>query len=432
MRDNIPVVPCGDTCSIQLVESIPSDMTFPAGSPRHTSIVEAWCDLIQSAEETIDIAAFYWSLRDDDLKPYVNASHPGQKLFDTLIEVTKKRKLKVRIVVDAKQDKLSDTRILEEEGVAEVRRIDMEKLIGGGVLHTKMWLVDSKHFSVGSANLDWRSLTEVKEVSAIVRDCPCYGDDLSKIFEIYWDMAEPGAKIPSDWPSSLSTQYNKDTPLKLFINHTETTTYLASSPPQFCPEGRTTDIDAILDVMDKATEFIDIEVMTYLPMEEFGSQSFFWDTIDAKLRERAFGGRLKVRLMTGYWNHTDDATAGFLQSLAALKNSGLMNIEVRQFVVPLNSFPVNYSRVNHCKFMVTDNAAYVGTSNWAADYFTDTGGIGLIINNTVDSSGSSQENTENFTSESFQSQLRAVFERDWSSKYVYPVTVSKLDPPPLG
>lgn len=88
----------------------------------------------------------------------------GQKLFDTLIEVTKKRKLKVRIVVDAKQDKLSDTRILEEEGVAEVRRIDMEKLIGGGVLHTKMWLVDSKHFSVGSANLDWRSLTEVNSI----------------------------------------------------------------------------------------------------------------------------------------------------------------------------------------------------------------------------------------------------------------------------
>lgn len=68
-------------CSIQLVESIPSDMTFPAGSPRHTSIVEAWCDLIQSAEETIDIAAFYWSLRDDDLKPYVNASHPVRDFY---------------------------------------------------------------------------------------------------------------------------------------------------------------------------------------------------------------------------------------------------------------------------------------------------------------------------------------------------------------
>lgn len=30
-----------------------------------------------------------------------------------------------------------------------------------GVLHTKMWLVDKKHFYIGSANLDWRSLTQV-------------------------------------------------------------------------------------------------------------------------------------------------------------------------------------------------------------------------------------------------------------------------------
>ncbi|XP_071832804.1 5'-3' exonuclease PLD3-like [Apostichopus japonicus] len=432
LPEDVSAVPCGNACSVELVESIPTNLTFPTGSPKHKSTIDAWTDLIQSAEQTIDIAAFYWSLRNDDLKPPVNASHPGQKIFDTLKAVAKEKDLKIRIVVDIKEDKISnDTEMLEEEGLAEVRRIDMAKLFGSGVLHTKMWLVDGKHFAVGSANLDWRSLTEVKELSAVMKDCPCYADDMAKIFEVYWEMAQPDSKVPSKWPASLATTFNKDTPLKLLVNNTITETYLSSSPPSFCPEGRTGDIDAILDVMDKAKEFIDISVMSYLPMWEFSPKPIFWNDIDAKLRERALNGRVKVRLLTGYWKHTHDATAGFLQSLAALNNTPLMDVEVRQFVVPLNEFPVQYSRVNHCKFMITENAAYVGTSNWSADYFNDTGGIGFIINNTKTQDVSTGSTTTT-TSQSFESQLRAVFERDWSSKYVYPVVVPYSVSPPIG
>ena len=55
--------------------------------------------------------------------------------------------------------------------------------------------------------------------------------------------------------------------------------------------------------------------------------------------------------------------------------------------------------------MVTDNAAYIGTSNWSADYFVSTGGIGYIINQT-----SSDADT-------IQGQLEDVFSRDWNSSY---------------
>lgn len=30
-----------------------------------------------------------------------------------------------------------------------------------GVLHTKFWIVDKTHVYLGSANMDWRSLTQV-------------------------------------------------------------------------------------------------------------------------------------------------------------------------------------------------------------------------------------------------------------------------------
>lgn len=43
---------------------------------------------------------------------------------------------------------------------AEVREVDL-KAITGGIVHTKLWVVDQKHFYVGSANMDWRSLSQV-------------------------------------------------------------------------------------------------------------------------------------------------------------------------------------------------------------------------------------------------------------------------------
>ena len=46
-------------------------------------------------------------------------------------------------------------------GAAEVRSVNFTRLLSAGVLHTKLWLVDGRHFYIGSANMDWRSLTQV-------------------------------------------------------------------------------------------------------------------------------------------------------------------------------------------------------------------------------------------------------------------------------
>jgi phospholipase D3/4 len=40
-----------------------------------------------------------------------------------------------------------------------------------------------------------------------------------------------------------------------------------SSPPPFCPEGRSTDIDAIIDIISRAERFIYISVMDYFPLQ---------------------------------------------------------------------------------------------------------------------------------------------------------------------
>lgn len=55
----------------------------------------------------------------------------------------------------------NDTGTLAGLGVAKVQSINFTALVGAGILHTKLWIADNLHFYVGSANTDWRSLTEV-------------------------------------------------------------------------------------------------------------------------------------------------------------------------------------------------------------------------------------------------------------------------------
>lgn len=42
----------------------------------------------------------------------------------------------------------------------QIRQVDLPRLTRG-VLHTKFWIVDQLHIYLGSANMDWRALTQV-------------------------------------------------------------------------------------------------------------------------------------------------------------------------------------------------------------------------------------------------------------------------------
>lgn len=72
--------------------------------------------------------------------------------------------MKVRVVHNLPNKEFPDldAEELAALGAAEVRSINFTRLIGRGILHTKLWVVDGRHFYVGSANMDWRSLTQVR------------------------------------------------------------------------------------------------------------------------------------------------------------------------------------------------------------------------------------------------------------------------------
>ena len=53
-----------------------------------------------------------------------------------------------------------------------------------------------RHFYVGSANFDWRSITQVKEIGVLALNCPKLAEDMSKIYEVYWALGGPDKTIP--------------------------------------------------------------------------------------------------------------------------------------------------------------------------------------------------------------------------------------------
>jgi phospholipase D3/4 len=54
------------------------------------------------------------------------------------------------------------------------------------------------HFYVGSANFDWRSLTQVKEMGILVTNCPRLAQDMAKIFDVYWALGGDGTTLPDE------------------------------------------------------------------------------------------------------------------------------------------------------------------------------------------------------------------------------------------
>ncbi|XP_028315532.1 phospholipase D3 isoform X2 [Gouania willdenowi] len=408
--------PCSTDCRVHLIESIPVGL-YPESPSTGQSIANSWLRLLGQANSSVQIAAFYFTLRDSNP---TSSDSQGRQVFEQLKKLGSKG-VKLQITVNHPQTFTEDTAELAAAG-AEVREVDLQA-ISKGILHTKLWVVDQKHFYVGSANMDWRSLSEVKEVGLAVEDCSCLAQDASRIFEMYWSIGGTnGSFLPLVWPARLSALSSSQNPLQLKFNGVPAQVYLSSAPPQISARGRSDDLSAILSVIKDAQKFIYISVMDYLPLSEYQKPVRFWPAIDSELRAAACTRGVHVRLMVSCWEHSNAAMFTFLQSLLVLNRTPLKcKIEVSIFTVPSNDEQkkILFARVSHAKYMVTDRVVYIGTSNWSENYFVNIAGVGLVVNQTDAELGPGQW--------TLQSQAKQLFLRDWSSQYSSALSVDNVD-----
>ncbi|XP_068074383.1 inactive phospholipase D5 isoform X1 [Danio rerio] len=403
-EDGVTEENCSRNCRIVLVENIPGELSFNSSS--HLPLTVGLNHLLDQAKLSVEIVSPYWALTSTDQGARVYTSYQGQYLFQRLLSL-KSRGVKLKVVSD--QPNSTELKSMADR-YAEVRYVNMTALTRGRLL-SSFWVVDRKHIYIGSAGMNWKALSKLKELGIIVYDCSCLAMDLHRIFSFYWQL-QYRDYIPSIWSKRVTAVYSRDEPLQLTLNNTDASAYVSTSPELFCPKGRSRDIDAIRHVIREAKRYIYISVTDYLPLvnRSFRGSAIirYWSPIDEMLREAAVLKEVKVRLLISLWTRTHPLTFNFMTSMQALCTGlPVCSIEVR-FYRGKEQMGGFQHRMNENKFVVTDNAVYIGNLDWVGSEFAFNAGAGLVFQE--------PENQQDGR-DSIVEQLTAAFERDWFSPY---------------
>jgi phosphatidylserine/phosphatidylglycerophosphate/cardiolipin synthase-like enzyme len=134
-------------------------------------------------------------------------------------------------------------------------------------------------------------------------------------------------------------------------------------------------------------------VLTYKARGRDGSS---FPELEEALKRAAARG-VKVELLVSDWSKRKGTIEG-LQSLHAPPGLTVKILTIPQW----SGGFVPFARVVHAKYMVVDGEqAWVGTSNWERDYFTQTRNVGVIVEGAP-----------------FAQQLERFFADNWTSPYV--------------
>ncbi|KAM9857694.1 LOW QUALITY PROTEIN: inactive phospholipase D5-like [Aulostomus maculatus] len=402
-EDGITEENCSTDCRTVLVENIPDDLLIEGR--HHLPLSEGFHSLLDQAKHSVEVVSPVWNLNSWDLEKTPSAAKQGQLLFQRLLSL-KSHGVKLKIASSLTNSAELETLAAHK---ADVHFVNMSAFTRGG-LHSSFWVVDRKHIYIGSADMDWRSLSKRKELGLMVYNCSCLALDLHRIFSFYWQLHERDY-IPSIWSKRVTALYGKENTLELKLNATQAAAYVSTSPELFCAKDRTRDVDAIYQVIQSAKTFIFISVTDYLPLvsRRFRGTTVtrYWSLIDEIIREAVVLRGVRVRLLISFWRKTHPLTFNFVASLKSLcVHLHNCSLEVRFFSLKEPKEDIQHG-LNHNKYMVTDNAVYIGNHNWVGSDFTMNAGVGLVI----------QMNSVPGSRGMILEQVKAAFERDWLSRY---------------
>ncbi|KAG7214472.1 hypothetical protein INR49_023069, partial [Caranx melampygus] len=260
---------------------------------------------------------------------------------------------------------------IRAEKDAEVHFVNMTALTRGG-LHSSFIIVDRKHIYIGSADMDWRSLSKVttsinnmslqkKELGVVVYNCSCLALDLHRVFSFYWQLHEKDY-IPSIWSKRVTALYGKNNALELQLTH----------HPCHC--------------------------------------------LSVLIREAVVLRGVRVRLLISFWKKTHPLTftLPLLKSLCMQLHN--CSLEVRFFSHKEQRDDIQHG-LNHNKYMVTDNAVYIGNLDWVGSDFAINAGAGLVVQ---------MENSPKDRGVTILEHIKAAFERDWRSRYAKSLQAAKI------
>ncbi|XP_060943608.1 inactive phospholipase D5-like [Limanda limanda] len=410
-EDGITEENCSRNCRVVLVENIPEDISFPDNGTAHVPLSVGLYSLLDRAIRVVEIVSPLWLLNSSDYESsFQPAARQGRALLSRLQGLKAKG---VQLKISSGMIDSAELKTLARHN-AEVHYVNMTALTKGHLL-SSFWVVDRRHFYIGSASMDWRSLATRKELGVLVYDCSCLALDLHRVFSLYWGLQYRDF-IPSFWSKRLFALYNKNAPLDFTLNSTKAQAFISSSPDVFIPKDRSNDLEAISWIIQDARHFIYISIIDYLPLVSSNAHKY-WSRIDGLIREALILRKVRVRLLISCWEKTQPLTFNFIWSLRSLcMEQDNCSLEAKYFN-PRVQRDGSLQGINHNRFMVTDRAIYLGNLDWVGHEFTFNAGAGLVI--------SQPEGVEDRNSTVVE-QLRAAFDRDWFSRHTRSLQANKI------
>ncbi len=340
---------------VYLFESRPFETHL--GNPEIMETGQAWITEIRAARSELDFEEYYLS----DL--------PGEALHPILDEIGRAaaRGVHVRLILDARMGRTypSPADSLGKLPNWEVRWIDFGR-IGGGIQHSKFFLVDRATTVLGSPNLDWRSLEHIHELGVCIHDAPLAGF-FQDLFELDWKLAGSG----TDDQAVLAAARRRYPAVYRVRNGAEDLEIRPAADPRgWLPDSTKWDLSSLVESIDAAKSEIAIQVLTYSPEAYHLKET----ALDDALRRAAARG-VQVDLLVSDWNTNHPG----IDALKALV--GIPHLDVRLGTVPEWSHAyIPFGRVEHCKYMVVDTLlTWIGTSNWEPSYFSTSRNVAVTI-----------------------------------------------------
>lgn len=361
----------------ELVESTPVETVLD--NPDIRNAHEVWLEMINGAQQTLDIEEFYIS------------NKVGEPLED-VIEAVKHaadRGVRVRIVAETRFYRTYPETIdrLRTRDNIQVRLLDLGK-ITGGIQHAKYFIVDDESVFLGSQNFDWRSLKHIHELGLRIKNAEAVRIYLD-IFNLDWKLAESNDRnavkddlLQRSYATPFYSVFNGDT-----ITFTPT-----SSPIGLIIDSTLWDERNIVRIIDSAKIEASMQFLGYDTRDRGGSE---YRVLDDAIRRAAARG-VKVRLLVADWEKGTPAERS-LKDLAIVPN-----VEVRFSDIPeWSGGYVPFARVEHCKFVLADSSAFwLGTSNAEKSYFYRVRNVGVVV-----------------TSAMLAPILHKVFSKSWDGPY---------------
>ncbi|XVE71265.1 hypothetical protein DITRI_Ditri10aG0137100 [Diplodiscus trichospermus] len=473
-------------CKAWLVQSIPTDMPELSRVPGVLSTGDVFKWLAYNSTDNLDIIAQYWQL-----KAHPEDSRSGDYGYskDDMHRFGAQQGFSVYTALENAADRDVDIRLLQHSGVypdyteepsslassrPNVKSVTLllDKWWGSGIVHAKVWISDNRDVYIGSANNDWKSLTQVKEVGIYFVGCPKVARKVGVYFQNLWRLAhlnasaytttildqqwqiqrkvpcwshfiEPNMRCTPQLPRFVEIPHVAGYPtlsdpkmLKLiidvpgygYISSMPQSSYLSFAPPElsfgrFQPDEQGW-LDTIKSVGVGGT--VRISTMDWLGQSQYTKQTVYWSSLSTAVSEVVFSKHAKVKILVAYWAHFVNNTDVYLKSLlysndlcsSSKYNKCSGKVEIKYYMVP--GYNLTGPAIQNGKRTGNIYPAYTRVNHGkyaVSDVRAHIGTSNLVWDYFYATAGVSF-GTYN---PAIVSQLQEIFDADWNSPYVVPV-----------